>query len=105
MNFVPISHTSRDLCVSRFSRSCGAAIFDFPLPVWSHNIPSITVGLLDPKNIGVAVEIMFLTGVEAEIHGGIVYPMLATYVCKRRLATLWGKVFPGGSISEIITII
>jgi len=37
-----------------------AAILDFPLPVWWKIILSSSVGLLDPENIGVEVEIAFL---------------------------------------------
>jgi hypothetical protein len=36
-----------------------AAILDFRLPVWLHSIETISVELLDPKNIGVAVRISF----------------------------------------------
>jgi len=42
------------------------AILDFPFPVSSYKIPVDLVGLLDPENMGLAVEIVFLScpGVE-----------------------------------------
>ena len=50
------------------------AILDFRLPVWSHSIETTSVELLDPKNMGVAVGISFLSLLEAEILGGW-YPL------------------------------
>ena len=45
-----------------------AAILDyFPLPVSSHSDVHSTVGLLDPQNIGIAVEISLLSGLQADI--------------------------------------
>jgi hypothetical protein len=64
-----------------------AAILDFPLPVWSYSIPSVSIGFLDLENGGVAVDILFLCSIEAEIRWGYFYPLLAIYVCKKRLAT------------------
>ena len=42
-------------------------MLDFQLPVWYDSIVSSSIGLLDPKNIGVAVEIVFLSGLQTEI--------------------------------------
>ena len=44
-------------------------MLDFRLPVWSHSIETTSVELLDPKNMGVAVGISFLSHVKAEILG------------------------------------
>ena len=41
---------------------------DFPFPVWSYSVPSVSVGLLDPENRGVAVGILSLSGIEPEIR-------------------------------------
>jgi len=43
-----------------------AAILDLSLPVSSDSIVGITVGLLDPKNIGLAVGIALLLCVQLE---------------------------------------
>ena len=51
-----------------------AAILDFPLPVWSYSIPSVSIRLLDLENRGVAVEILSLGGIEAEIRWGYFLP-------------------------------
>ena len=45
-----------------------AAILDFWLPVWSGSFHIDFFELLDPKNMGVAVEILLLARLEAEIH-------------------------------------
>jgi hypothetical protein len=45
-----------------------AAIFDFILPLASHSICACPIVLLDPENVGIAVEISLLSGLEAEIH-------------------------------------
>ena len=59
-------------------------MLDFRLPVWSYSIESISVGLLDPENIGVAVGISFLSHLQAEILRGVVStPSLVTYVAKK----------------------
>ena len=47
-----------------------AAILDFWLPVWSGNFHIDFFELLDPKNMGVAVGILILARLEAEIHLG-----------------------------------
>jgi len=44
-----------------------AAILDFPISVWWKSIPNISVGLLDPENIGSAIEITLLSRLQAEI--------------------------------------
>ena len=45
-----------------------AAILDFRLPViWGSNLDS-AIELLDPENVGVAVEISFICAIEAELH-------------------------------------
>ena len=40
----------------------------FPLPVWSHSILMSLNGILDPENIGLAVKILLIICLEAEIH-------------------------------------
>ena len=50
-------------------------MLDFRLPVWSHSIETISVGLLDPENIRVAVGISFLSHLETEILGGGNHPL------------------------------
>ena len=40
----------------------------FPIPVQSHSILMSPNGKLDPKNIGIAVEISLITCLDAEIH-------------------------------------
>jgi len=44
-----------------------AAILDLSLPVRSDSIVGITVGLLDPENIGLAVGIALSSFVQVEI--------------------------------------
>jgi len=44
-----------------------AAIFEFLLPVTSGSIRGSAIALLDPENVGVAVETAFLSTLEAEI--------------------------------------
>ncbi len=58
------------------------AILDFLLPYWSYIIPIVSVGLLDLENMGVAVEILSLGSIEAEIRWGYFFtPYLqSTYV-------------------------
>jgi hypothetical protein len=60
-----------------------AAILDFRLPVWSHNIETTCIELLDPENTGVAVEILFLTHLQAEILECGNHLSLVTYVAKK----------------------
>ena len=55
-------------------------MLDFRLPVWSHSIETISIGLLDPENMGVAVGISFLSHLEAEILGGGGYHPLPSNV-------------------------
>ena len=38
-----------------------AAMLDFKLPMWYDSIVSSSIGLLYPENIGIAVEITFLS--------------------------------------------
>ena len=45
-----------------------AAILDFPLPVWSYSISVNSIGMLDPENIGIVFEILFLSLIGAEIY-------------------------------------
>ena len=63
-----------------------AAILDFPLPVWSYSIPSVSVRLLDLENGGIDAEILSLcgSGTEAERRRGYFYPLYlqSTYVKK-----------------------
>ena len=51
---------------TKYMWSSQGAILDSPLPVWSNIIPSSFIGRLDVKNIGVAVESLFLSCVQAE---------------------------------------
>jgi hypothetical protein len=44
-----------------------ATIFVFPLPVTSGIIHNRFFGMLDPENMGFAVEIALLSGLQAEI--------------------------------------
>ena len=37
-------------------------------PVWSDSIPTNPIGLLDPKNISAAIEIVLISRLEAEIY-------------------------------------
>ena len=46
---------------------------DFLLPVWFSSILLFSVGLLDLENVGLAVEISFLSHLQAEIK---VFPVL-----------------------------
>ena len=36
-------------------------MLDFRIPVWSHSIEAASIELLDPKNMGIAVGISFLS--------------------------------------------
>ena len=40
----------------------------FPLPVWSHIIPTSSSGMLDLKNVGMAVGIPFTSCLRAQRH-------------------------------------
>ena len=51
-----------------------AALLDFRFPVLSHSIQATSVELLDPKSIGVAVGISFLSLLQAEILGVVTTP-------------------------------
>jgi hypothetical protein len=58
-----MTSTSRD----SNSPSFEAAILDFPLPVWLYSIPTILTEMLNFANVGLAVEIMFLSYTQTEI--------------------------------------
>ena len=45
-----------------------AAILDLWLPVSSGSVTDSTIEKIDPENMGVAVGIMFVASLEAEIH-------------------------------------
>jgi len=47
-----------------------AAILDYPFPVWFSN-RTRSIGFLDPQNIGVAVGIMLIYCLQADIACGI----------------------------------
>ena len=47
-----------------------AAILDFWLPVSSGSVTDSAIEKFDLENLGVAVGILFLAGLEAEIHMG-----------------------------------
>ena len=51
-----------------------AAILNFPLPVSTYSIRNSSIVLLDPENMGVAVEILFLGAIEPEIRWGVILP-------------------------------
>jgi hypothetical protein len=61
-NCVVVKCTSGDMSTSGLA----AAILDLSLPVRSASIVGITVGLLDPGNIGLAVRIALLSCVQQE---------------------------------------
>jgi len=46
-----------------------AAILDFWLPVSSGSVTDSTIEKFDPENMGVAIGILFLASLEAEIPG------------------------------------
>jgi hypothetical protein len=76
-NLVVILYTSRDIRIS----SLVAAILDFPLPVASGSITSSFIGTAVHKNGEVAVEILSISYIQAEILlGSISTPQLATSV-------------------------
>ena len=58
-----ISHLEAKICVFEVNRPPS---WIFPHPVCSHSILSGLIGLSDPKNIGVAVGILFIRCQEAE---------------------------------------
>jgi len=58
--------TSRDKRISRLE----GAILDFWLTVTLHSIPNSTVRFLDPENMRVAVGILFISWLGADIHRG-----------------------------------
>src|SRR5664279_5177178 len=51
-----------------------SAILDFRLPLTSDGIRNSTIEFLDPKNMGVAVGILSLSGTEPEIRWGVFLP-------------------------------
>ena len=44
-----------------------STILDLPFPVWSYSIHVESFGMLDPENMGVAFEIVFLSPIIGEI--------------------------------------
>jgi len=69
LNRIPILSTSWDL---------STAILDFQLPVWYEIILSSSIRLLDPKNIGLAIEIAFQSCPRYNMESlGCVYTPLA----------------------------
>ena len=54
---------------------------DFRLPVSSGTVADSTVEKFDPENMGVAVGILFLSGLQAEIHLGVLLPPPCVCVC------------------------
>ena len=66
--FVAISPASGDIGTSGLE----ATILDLPLPVWSDSICTNLIRLLDLENVGLAVGILFLSHLEAEI---MVFPV------------------------------
>jgi len=55
-NLVAITSESRDMTIF----ASAAAILEFPHPVWSYSIPSVSVRLLDLENGGIAIEVLSL---------------------------------------------
>jgi len=53
------------ICWDTCNNIISAAILDFWLPVSSERVTDSTVEMFDPKNIGVAVKILFLASLEA----------------------------------------
>jgi hypothetical protein len=49
-------------------------MLDYPLPVWFYSIRTSPVGMLDPKNIGVAVGIPLISCLQTEIAWGVFLP-------------------------------
>ena len=45
-----------------------AKLLCFPLPVWSYIIPTSSSGMLDLKNVGIAVGIPFISCLRAQRH-------------------------------------
>ena len=66
-----------------------AAILDFWLSVSYGSVTDSTIEQFDPVNIGVAVGIVFLVSLEAEIHLGVVLPPFNTNVNKITF-NIWG---------------
>jgi len=66
-----------------------AAILDFWLPVSSGSVTDSTIERFDPENMGVAVGILFLASLEAEIPLGVVLPPFNTNVTKITF-NIWG---------------
>jgi len=64
--FELIMYISGDTCNYIIS----AAIWDFWLPISSGSVTDSTIEMFDPKNMGVAVGILFLASLEAEIPLG-----------------------------------
>ena len=50
-----------------FTSGLTAAKLDFLLPVTCHNISAINVGTTDLENIGIAVETLLISSLQAEI--------------------------------------
>ena len=67
MNFFVIMYQSWDTCNYIIS----AAILDFLLPVSSGSVTASTIEKFDTENNGIAVGILFLASLEAEIHLGV----------------------------------
>jgi len=52
-----------------------------------------TVEKLTTENMGIAFGILALGGTEPEIHLGVIYPPITTYVLKNTIATLGLIIF------------
>ena len=67
-------------------------ILEFWLPVWSESFHNDFFELLDPKNMGVAIEISLLAHLEPEIHlGGKFAPPLSVLTFVKNLVSRWVK--------------
>jgi len=65
-----------------FNYKTSAAILDFWLPVLSGSVTNSTIETFDPENMGEAVGILFIAGLEAEISLGVVVLPFNTNVTK-----------------------
>ena len=69
---VQISFSVLSICIWNVK----AAILDYSVPVWLYSIHTTPVGLLEPKNFGVAVGISLISCLRAEKAWGRFYPQV-----------------------------
>ena len=66
-----------------------AAILDYPVLVWLYSISTSPIGMLDPKNMGVAVGISLLSCLQAQAEiacGVCLPPPQLSKMCVKRLS-------------------